>query len=125
MDINPWEFKSDFYEFEFGTFCTKNNCDVIFLLNCWLNDGDEIKNTQMEIQKTREYWILRLLPLLQHSNKRDKDIYVCISNRVGKEKGTLFCGCSGTMKLGYPYENLGRLDKEEEGILIDKLTFKK
>lgn len=123
MDINPWEFKSDFYNFEFGTFCTKNDCEVVFLLNNWLNGGNEIENTDLEIQKTREYWLLRLVPLMQDSVKRNRDIYICVSNRVGKEKNTTFCGCSGIDKLDYPYKNLKKMDKVSEGVIIDQLKF--
>lgn len=118
MDINPYDFKSDFNEYEFGNFCLKQNVDMVILVANWLLNSSN-KDKEIVIEAIN-YWLYRLYPILYNEN-----IYFCVSNRIGEEVGVRFTGCSCIVKLGKNIKLLKNLDYKEEGILIKELFWKK
>lgn len=120
MDINPYEFKAPFDDYEFGNFCVKENVDLIcFSANWILNEStkDEIKR----VYEVINYWVTRLTPILESNSK--KSIYLCTANRVGEERGTSFTGSSSITQLTEDIRLLNYLKIFEEKVIIQSLSF--
>ena len=96
MDINPYEFQSDFKNMEFSTFCHKNKSDAIVFLTNWTESESDIMS---DGTNTIQYWLSRCAPFL----KSKKEVYFLASDRTGQEKGTdkntFFVGNSCILKL--------------------------
>jgi protein N-terminal amidase len=107
MDINPYQFKADFREYEFANYHVQQQTDIILCSMAWLScdepqslnsdDNDEPNHS------TIDYWCSRLLPYFTDSeaycnifqtspqnsgSKRNVLFVVC--NRTGTENGLLF-----------------------------------
>ncbi|KAJ1518163.1 Carbon-nitrogen hydrolase, partial [Coelomomyces lativittatus] len=81
MDLNPYQFKSDFYLCEFANFQLSKKSKWVFCLMNWL-ESDPPTSSMIP------YWIERLRPL----DRTETTVLIC--NRLGKEKNNLFCGQS-------------------------------
>lgn len=126
MDLNPYQFKSDYNAFECTSFMADNNINYLSCSMAWLassvEDDEDLKKenlndyllsnntpTKFDISPNNEtllYWLNRSIPLINLSIKnKDIPIYISICNRIGKEKGNTFCGTSSFFKLlnGKPY----------------------
>eukprot|EP00126_Sphaerothecum_destruens_P002586 Sdes_comp16012_c0_seq1m5195 len=104
MDINPYKFQADFSSFEFSSFYAHEKPTFIFLLTAWL---DSSPDSYFSIFK---YWAWRMSPLLGSS------AHLIVSNRVGTEVTSTFCGCSCVLSLKEP-RLVAFLDKTQESLL--------
>ena len=112
MDINPYEYKTDYEDREFANFCLKENVDIICFLANWLKSGKK-ENASLE---TIDYWYDRLRV---YENLKDykKNVYLVCSNRIGKEKKVEFVGGSCFVSIN-PKPNLHKyLNYDQEGII--------
>jgi protein N-terminal amidase len=116
MDLNPYEFKADFYEMEFATFCKKENVDAIVFLTNWLDNEPE-DECQESVLNILNYWLNRLQPLLKGSKK----VYLLAANRCGKERDTHFIGCSAILAACNKPGLVDNLNKKEENTIFSKL----
>ncbi|OBA22736.1 carbon-nitrogen hydrolase [Metschnikowia bicuspidata var. bicuspidata NRRL YB-4993] len=129
MDMNPYQFKADFNEFEFSMNCWKNDASLIIVPTAWLSsDSPSIQEGLSEIEKANkaalyqdqiaanslgnagvptqslvDYWIVRLFPFLAHPYnglpRKTKRTTVVICNRVGIEDQVLYGGSSSIMQF--------------------------
>lgn len=119
MDINPYRFESPFNRFECATFHRDQGTSLLlFSANWLLSPEEETSVPEMTSKQEREdflehltYWMTRLSPML------GRPALFVASNRVGVERGSLFCGKSMVVDL-QSGEVLGHLDYREESILI-------
>ncbi len=95
MDINNWEFKSDYELKEFGSFHRDQGCQLILFSSAWL-DPNSYKSDKEVSNATMNHWADRLSPLMTESKS---PCYFICSNRVGTELGTEYVGCSCIIKL--------------------------
>ncbi|KAI8388369.1 carbon-nitrogen hydrolase [Radiomyces spectabilis] len=124
MDVNPYQFKSDFRAFEFANYHVEQKTDVIFCCMSWLQSSTDkdipVKETERtSVLKIINYWAMRLLPIYEHNQSNPRHTYFVAANRTGSERGSNFAGgscvldiCSSSMQL------LGYLSKTEQSILI-------
>ena len=116
MDLNPYEFKADWSEMEFATFCFENDVDAIVFLTNWL-DNEPNDLSKESILNILNYWLNRLTPFL---NKK-KHIYFLAANRCGKERDTTFIGCSAILRVGENSSLIDNLNKYEESTIYANL----
>ncbi|EIE89535.1 hypothetical protein RO3G_14246 [Rhizopus delemar RA 99-880] len=91
MDINPYQFKSDFYKCEFANYHLEQNTDLIICCMAWLKSESDEKDLM-------RYWALRLLPLYNNLND-GKHTYFIACNRTGLERGKQFAGTSCALDI--------------------------
>ncbi|CAO3646268.1 unnamed protein product [Cunninghamella echinulata] len=122
MDINPYQFKTDFKEFEFANYHKNEKTDIILGSMAWLKskqeeDGDDDGNSVMS---TINYWALRLSPLIKESVSTGRNILFVACNRIGTERGSTFAGGSSVLEFSSSGEIhlLNHLSSKEENILI-------
>jgi protein N-terminal amidase len=84
MDINPYQFKTDFNAFEWATFQDTHKSKILLLSNAWLKQENETRTDLTIVSETIQYWAMRMSPLIKSSI--GTDIIVCISNRTGIER---------------------------------------
>jgi len=115
MDINPYEFKSNFNDMEFSTFCKEKNADAIVFLTNWTESEEDINSDGMN---TLNYWAMRCSPLL----KSNKPVYFLAADRTGKEKKTFFVGNSCIIKMCNKPKIINRLNKYEQNTIYASLN---
>lgn len=105
MDINPKQFKADFYSREFASFHLDRDTELILFPMAWLKskDVDENEDNPRSFHtsaafSTMRYWIARLSPLCGTSNKQQSVVFACC-NRIGKERGSEFAGNSCVLRF--------------------------
>eukprot|EP01097_Dermamoeba_algensis_P002033 TRINITY_DN1810_c0_g2_i2.p1 TRINITY_DN1810_c0_g2~~TRINITY_DN1810_c0_g2_i2.p1 ORF type:complete len:298 (+),score=76.07 TRINITY_DN1810_c0_g2_i2:60-953(+) len=108
MDINPYEYLNSSLK-EFANFHKKAKTDIILFAANWIDSDPEEEGKSLE---TASYWVQRLSPLIGSGC-----VFVA-ANRVGKERGTLFCGSSTIIHLGKKPAALVLLGKREENCVI-------
>ena len=87
MDINPYQFKAPFEEYEFARFHLNHDTQLIICCMAWLQGRD--KNHVMD---TISYWAQRFMPLITQENR---NVYIVACNRTGSEKGNYYyCYCN-------------------------------
>ncbi|KAL9936416.1 hypothetical protein V8E36_004484 [Tilletia maclaganii] len=121
MDLNPYEFKAEFTDFELASFCVEHEVDILAFPTAWLlsapepeEEGGEDKPSGPNSDPSKpsmsiiEYWASRCQPLYSHlppnehrSGKR-KDTLFIAANRTGTERGVTFGGSSVIMHLSPP-----------------------
>jgi protein N-terminal amidase len=115
MDINPYKFKSSFYDYEFANYHVEQNTDIILCSMAWL------KSKEGSEMSTIRYWATRLLPL--HENvKEDKHTLFVACNRTGLEKESEFAGASCILDISD--ENiviLNYMNSDNTGIMVVEL----
>ena len=127
MDLNPRKFEAPFDRFEFASALfdpplahherpkprtQRLGIDWILLCNNWLRaPADHAVPDADHCRFLLNYWATRLTPALGHPAT------VILANRVGRERGTLFAGCSCVIDLR-TRTVLGHLDSREEGVLV-------
>ncbi|CEP15041.1 hypothetical protein [Parasitella parasitica] len=107
MDLNPYQFKSDFYACEFANFHLNEQSEIILCSMAWLKS----KNNQ--VSSTIQYWATRLLPLYHEAVPGKHTIFVAC-NRVGSERGSEFAG--GSCVLDITDDHITILDSLERNI---------
>ncbi|KAJ3362948.1 Carbon-nitrogen hydrolase [Allomyces javanicus] len=97
MDLNPRQFKTDWYLMEFANFHATKQSKLILCCMAWLRPKDEPADSdETNTTMTIPYWIERLRPL-DGSNTT-----VVICNRTGggaAEEGARFCGHSCVIRF--------------------------
>jgi protein N-terminal amidase len=83
MDVNPYQFKTDFNEFEWATFQVNHKSKILLLSDAWLKPDNDTRTDATIVFETIQYWATRMSPLIKSSV--ETDIIVCISNRIGIE----------------------------------------
>ncbi|CAO3702873.1 unnamed protein product [Rhizopus stolonifer] len=91
MDINPYQFKSDFFEHEFANYHLEQETEIMICCMAWLKSETEEKGLL-------NYWALRLLPLY-NKIKEGKHAYFIACNRTGLERGKQFAGTSCALDI--------------------------
>lgn len=129
MDLNPYQFKAEFNEFEFSIGCWQNDASLIIVPTAWLssespsiNDSlsrEEKAQKALQFQKQVlekacenaatpsqslvDYWIVRLFPFLNHPyNGLPKKLHrttVVLCNRLGIEDEILYGGSSSILQF--------------------------
>ena len=67
MDINPWEFKSEFELMEFGNYHKDKKCQLIMFSSAWL-DPNTYPTDKKATDDTINYWANRLIPIIEDKN---------------------------------------------------------
>eukprot|EP01007_Sphenomonas_quadrangularis_P000272 NODE_1111_length_997_cov_167.838608_g921_i0.p1 GENE.NODE_1111_length_997_cov_167.838608_g921_i0~~NODE_1111_length_997_cov_167.838608_g921_i0.p1 ORF type:complete len:287 (-),score=56.73 NODE_1111_length_997_cov_167.838608_g921_i0:137-976(-) len=123
MDINPYEFKAPFTDFELANFHKASGSKIIAFCSNWCNchpdDPPAAKKRVPPALETIQYWLSRLEPLI------GQDVFFVAANRVGKEPlaplgkdgATTFVGASCTLSLKKPHL-IGSLNNSEEKVLV-------
>ena len=119
MDINPWEFKSEFEKFEFGTYHRDQKCQLIIFSSAWL-DPNTYPSDKKATDDTINYWANRLIPIIEDADNKDPCYFVC-SNRVGTELGENYMGSSVILKVRPNVAIVKNLSKKEQGYMIQTL----
>ena len=114
MDLNPYRHEAPFELFEWANYQLSNQCEIFWCSMAWLKDEDP----------PLQYWAVRMTPLIQASQTNGKTYYLCIANRTGTERGTVFCGCSCIMKISQGRIVLEDVLEEEEEVLVHKIVLK-
>lgn len=121
MDVNPYKFQADFEEFEFASFHSAQNSNLLFMSMNWLQSETFQPLPPLTPSfETIKYWIIRLIPLLDQTKEDpEKEIIAVVSNRIGVEEGVAFIGSSCVLRFnqGKP-ELLGALGWNEESVLV-------
>ncbi|KAI9350982.1 carbon-nitrogen hydrolase [Pilaira anomala] len=112
MDLNPYQFKSDFYDCEFANYHLKQNTEIIICCMSWLKSKDDD-----DPMSTIRYWAMRLLPLYSDTQDGRHTIFAAC-NRIGIERESEFAGGSCVMDISN--QNITILDymKRNTGVMI-------
>jgi len=101
-------------------FCNKNINFFIFPTN-WA-DSNHNDNSKESIYKSiSNKWIMPLSPILEEGDQRN--IYLLAADRTGIERNVYLLGCSCIVKLGSKHEIIKYLDKNTNGIIVEKIPF--
>ena len=101
-------------------FCNKNINFFIFPTN-WA-DSNHNDNSKESIYKSiSNKWIMPLFPILKEGDQRN--IYLLAADRTGIERNVYLLGCSCIVKLGSKHEIIKYLDKNTNGIIVEKIPF--
>lgn len=87
MDINSHPERPRPDDYEFAKHCVKTGANLVVLSNAWITEHgfEELeKDATLPDMDTMEYWITRLIPLLQATGD-GRDITVVIANRSGSD----------------------------------------
>lgn len=87
MDINSHPERPRPDDYEFAKHCVKTGANLVVLSNAWITEHefDELeKDATLPDMDTMEYWITRMIPLLQATGD-GRDITVVIANRSGSD----------------------------------------
>lgn len=94
MDINPYQFKADFYDFEFGHYHSDAKTKILLCSMAWLKSkGKGGSGNSDTVMDTINYWALRLLPLMRQSvadvdgDENEHHTLFVACNRIGTERG--------------------------------------
>lgn len=124
MDLNPYKFLAPFDKYEFANHVINSQVDLVILPMAWLiaqSSGAlvEIDNTQEPNLDVLNYWVQRLVPLIDQGHNCGREITIVISNRIGAEGECNFAGTS--VVLGLSKGNVkvhGCLGQGIEGLLV-------
>ncbi|CAO3628359.1 unnamed protein product [Cunninghamella blakesleeana] len=119
MDINPYQFKSEFTAFEFANYHKNEKTDIILGSMAWLKSKQE-EDGMGSLMSTINYWALRLSPLLKEAVSSDRNILFVASNRIGTERGSTFAGGSSVLEFSSSgsIHLLDHLSDNEENVLV-------
>ncbi|KAI8989590.1 carbon-nitrogen hydrolase, partial [Pilobolus umbonatus] len=113
MDLNPYRFEADFYDYEFARYHLNQDTDLILCSMAWLCKSDETENPM----ETIKYWAARLYPLSSEVNRK-KHTRVVICNRIGSERGVHFAGGSCAFDISKNRVVIKNSLQRKEGVLI-------
>ncbi|KAI7856372.1 N-terminal asparagine amidohydrolase-like protein [Circinella umbellata] len=110
MDINPYQFKTPFENYEFARFHLNHDTELVICCMAWLQSQSQ------NVMDTIQYWAHRFLPLIQQEKKH---VYIVICNRTGSERGSTFAGGSSVLQVGYNTSCLlDHMGPVESGVMI-------
>ncbi|KAI7897538.1 carbon-nitrogen hydrolase, partial [Cokeromyces recurvatus] len=95
MDLNPYKFKANFYDYEFANYHLNQDTEIILCSMAWLKSKEDNDMNNYSIANTVKYWASRLLPLM----KTKKHVIFVACNRTGSERGSEFAGLSCVMDI--------------------------
>ena len=113
-DINPYD-KKDEEKCEFAIKCIENEVNLIIVLNNWTYE-----DVPEEVGKYLMDWLYRFKPFHDDKYKkkvRNRNVYILISNRTGKEKKTHFVGSSCALQINPEIRVVDNLSLTEENTL--------
>lgn len=111
MDINPYQFKSDFFECEFANYHLEQETEIMICCMAWLKSETAEKGLL-------NYWALRLLPLY-NKIKEGKHAYFIACNRTGLERGKQFAGTSCALDISRESVTiLEHMNHDTTGVMI-------
>ncbi|KAG2172045.1 hypothetical protein INT43_001522, partial [Umbelopsis isabellina] len=114
MDLNPYQFKAEFHEFEFAKYHLEHKTELLLCCMSWVASKHDPED---QVMSTIEYWAIRLSPLIGH--KLDGKVVLVASNRHGTEEGVTYAGASCVMSLNPPRPVLhDYLEQNETNVLI-------
>lgn len=103
MDINPYQFKASFKDFEFANYHFRQQTDIILCSMAWLQsscDESQSHDNDEPSHSTIDYWCSRLLPYFTDSeeyynvfpqnSEPKRNVLFVACNRTGTENGSLF-----------------------------------
>ncbi|RLV95755.1 amidase [Spathaspora sp. JA1] len=121
MDLNPYQFKAPFNDYEFSSSCYNQRSQLIICPMAWLSpkspsiiksielaDRVELATTlklpNLPNQETINYWILRFFPYISHKYSFmpkwfSKPVNVLCCNRVGVEEDIVYGGSSSIIQF--------------------------
>ncbi|GES96651.1 carbon-nitrogen hydrolase [Rhizophagus clarus] len=138
MDINPYQFKASFREYEFANYHVQQQTDIILCSMAWLQSScDESQSLNSDDNdepsySTINYWCSRLLPYFtdseayrnvfqtspQNSGQKRNVLFVAC-NRTGTENGVCFAGSSSVLLLTSKRPIILRsLKSKEEAVMV-------
>jgi len=135
MDLNPYQFKTSFREYEFARYHVQQQTEIILCSMAWLRNEDEDKSQSNDDEpdnSTINYWCDRLLPfftdLETYSNvfptgtqnpEPKRNVLFVACNRTGTENGLCFAGSSSVILLSSKRPILlGSLKSKQEAVMV-------
>lgn len=128
MDLNPYEFQTEFKQCELAKFCVEQEVDYLIVPMAWLLPQDEVQmlerfNTAEQPSfPTLNYWAARCQPFFDATagTLTIRPKYLIAANRTGIEGSSTFAGssCVLQMKQGESPVLLKALGIREEGVLL-------
>jgi protein N-terminal amidase len=102
MDLNPYQFKTDWSVYEFASHVVETKASLVILNNAWLFGPDAPQRSWGECDEpdrsTVRYWLARLQPLMRRVDENNMgEVIVAICNRVGTEGEAVYAGSSLVM----------------------------
>eukprot|EP01137_Pigoraptor_chileana_P034361 Opistho-2@26793 len=107
MDLNPYQFKAAFEDYEFANFHRKSGTRLILFSAAWLDDATDSE----DVRVIPNYWAARMRPLI------GKDVLFVGCNRTGVEGETTFGGCSCVISMREP-ALLCQMNKRQENVIL-------
>jgi len=133
MDINPYQFKTSFKEYEFASYHVQQQTEIILCSMAWLQSPqDKSQSDDKPGYSTINYWCDRLLPYFtdseaycnifqtgsQNSGPKRNVLFVAC-NRTGTENGSCFAGSSCILLLSSECPILlGSLKSKQEAVMV-------
>ncbi|RIA95910.1 carbon-nitrogen hydrolase [Glomus cerebriforme] len=135
MDINPYQFKASFTEYEFARFHVQQQTEIILCSMAWLksslNESQSLSNDEPSYS-TISYWCDRLLPYFTDSEKYSivfptgsqnprpkRNVLFVACNRTGTENGSCFGGSSSVLLLSSKCPILlDSLKSKQEAVMV-------
>lgn len=96
MDINPYQFKTPYTDYEFASHVLQSGSRLVVLPTSWLTlmSKSELESTPSSPDMdTFNYWIQRFWPLISGKGKfgsdenESRETVIVFSNRIGEELG--------------------------------------
>ncbi|KAI8583925.1 hypothetical protein K450DRAFT_220623 [Umbelopsis ramanniana AG] len=116
MDLNPYQFKTSFHDYEFAKFHMEQNTELLLCCMAWVGSKSEDEEKHLS---TIEYWAIRMSPMLDRKPLTRQGTVFVASNRHGLEEGVTYAGASCVMRLGPPRPVLlDCFDSSDTGVLI-------
>ncbi|GAB5589928.1 hypothetical protein Unana1_04828 [Umbelopsis nana] len=84
MDLNPYQFKTNFHDYEFANFHLEQGTELLLCCMSWISSKDDEDERCMP---TLEYWAMRLSPLINQKPTPNKYTVFLACNRHGIEEG--------------------------------------
>jgi protein N-terminal amidase len=113
MDLNPYRFKTSFYEYEFAKYHLQHNTELLLCSMSWLKGKGDTSSFD-----TIKYWMQRLSPLFT-TQQANKAIVFAACNRIGQERSSTFAGGSCIAIISNQEINLlGYLESNVTDILL-------
>lgn len=109
MDLNPYQFRAAWNEFEFSRHVLRHKAKLVLMPLAWVTvqDPAEFDHGASEPDSdTLDYWIRRFEPLVGPSaesgirEEEGEETVVVLANRCGREVDNLYAGTSCVLGFG-------------------------
>jgi protein N-terminal amidase len=85
MDLNPYQFKASFHDYEYATYHTEQDSDLLLCCMAWI--ASKADEDEQRCMSTIEYWAIRLSPFIRRKPNPNKHTIFLACNRHGTEEG--------------------------------------